>query len=53
MAEAKLAQIDLFAPNGLSIAAGLQAEVKAVIFQYEMWQRMLTFIPPEFEDQGS
>lgn len=50
--ERTFTRVNLFTPEGLAQMAALQAEAKALTQQYEMWQRMLTFIPPEpDEDQ--
>lgn len=45
--DGSFSQVDLHSPSGLQMVASLQAESKAIKWQYEMWQRLLTFVEPE------
>lgn len=46
--------VDLYSEDGRRQAGALQAEIKAITWQYDLWQRLLTFIPAEpIEDEGS
>lgn len=51
--ERGFSRVNLGAPNAMIILAALQSEIKAIEWQYRMWQRQLTFIEPETpnEDQ--
>lgn len=44
--------VDLYSEDGRAKAGALQAEIKAITWQYDLWQRLLTYLPPE-TDVGS